>query len=648
MPGPPDACWGFIGESTLAKQDELSSTEKLLELIRDENPSSLQKDPAGAPLPTGQRFKTLLSNSLSFGKGTWSVGVDLGHEDVKLIKVKRVSDRKIELSDFTRIPLDGEIPRDHPEFHQFLRGALIKFCGTANPIELWGTIPSARVETRYLKIPKVPLKQIANTAFWSYQKHSAFDEKETIFDFEVLGDAEEGGAKKTAVMAYTAPRKEVEGLRDLFARAGFPLTGISIVPFAVQTLLRSGRIRTYGAAVSSLYIGRDWSRIDIYADNNLMLSRGIKAGIRTMVEALQREIEQNWFELSLAKSPTADQNRIRAIKARLKQEMDVAQNLFFGSIHGSDAGGTDEGKPLAVKEERIFQMILPALERLVRQMERTIRHFALNFDNIRVEKIYVSSGIQPHPRILDYISEELGLPIEVLNPFAPAEGFQAIPATPEAPSEQGSYAPALGMALADNSITPNFLYTHKNRNKDSNARRINRGIFTFFFVLMLACVGLVFWQEQQIKEKEFQKLNLQSQLSAFEVRVDKNLILKLVDQIRAKNQSLQGIGNNFVGVAVLGEVANATPPNVRLLSVNAKFSPAGKPGPTGKTEALKKILVLDGVVSGERTTLEADLAAFLMTLKGSPLFKQPTISKKSLEMIDNQPVMRFTAQMDVV
>jgi Tfp pilus assembly protein PilN len=165
---------------------------------------------------------------------------------------------------------------------------------------------------------------------------------------------------------------------------------------------------------------------------------------------------------------------------------------------------------------------------------------------------------------------------------------------------------------------------------------------------MLACVGLVFWQEQQIKEKEILKLNLQSQLSSFEVRVDKNLILKLVDQIRAKNQSLQGIGNNFVGVAVLGEVANAAPPNVRLLSLSAKFGPAGKPGPAGKIEAPKKILVLDGLVSGERTNLEADLAAFLMTLKSSPLFKQPTISKKSLEMIDNQPVMRFTAQMDVV
>jgi hypothetical protein len=167
-------------------------------------------------------------------------------------------------------------------------------------------------------------------------------------------------------------------------------------------------------------------------------------------------------------------------------------------------------------------------------------------------------------------------------------------------------------------------------------------------LLILACVGFTFWQDNQINEKDFQRISLQSQLGGFEVRVDKNLILKLVDQIRAQNQNLQGIGNSFIGVAVMGEVANTTPPNVRLLNISAKFGASGKPGPPGKPETAKKILILDGVIFGDRTTLESDLGAYLMTLKNSPLFKQPTISKKSLDMMDNQPVMRFTAQMDVV
>jgi Tfp pilus assembly PilM family ATPase len=633
----------------LAKQDELSSTERLLELIRDSDAEKQRT--VDVEKPKGRRWSSLLSSSFSLTRGSLTVGVDLGREDLKLVKVKRISDRRVELIEYTRIPFDPEIHRDHPGFPQFLGAALSKFCGPATAVELWATIPSARVETRHLKIPKVSQNQIGNSAFWSYQKHSAFKENETIFDFEVLGEAEEGGAKKTAVMAYTAPRQVVEEFQNLFIRSGFPLTGISTVPFAFQTLLRSGRIQSHGVPVSSLYIGRGWSRIDIFSGGNLVLSRGIKAGIRTMVEALQHEIEQNWFELTLAKSPTADQNRIRAIKTRLKQELEVAQGVFFGPVHGPAMEAASD-KQLAIKEERIFQMILPALERLVRQVERTIRHFGINFDNARVEKIYISSGVELHPRILDYISDELGLPIEVIDPFAESEHFNPLVAPPESGSLKSSFAPALGMALAQNSTTPNFLHSHKDKRKTSIARNINRGMLAGFLALILACTGIAFWQDQQIRERDFKKAGLQNQLSSFDLRVDKNLILKLVDRIRAQNRSLQGIGNNFLGVAVLGEVANSTPPSVRLLSITTRLGSPAAPAPTGKAagkaEPPKKVVILDGVIFGDRTTLEADLAAYLMALKNSALFKQTTISKKSLETMDNQPVIRFTAQLDLV
>ena len=631
----------------MAKKDELSSTERLLELIRDESPAGATAAGSGTRQPIGSRIRNLISNSISISKKTISVGVDLGHDDVKLVMLNRVSERKTEVLDYARVTINPEIPKSHPEFHQFIRSTLTKFCGPHRHIELWATISSARVETRHIKIPKVPPKQIANSVFWTYQRLSAFNDKETIFDFDVLGEIEEAGVRKISVMAFIAPRQEVEDLRGLFTRAGFTLTGISIVPFAFQTLLRTGRIRSYGAAVSSLYIGRDWSRIDIFTGDSLVLSRGIKAGIRTMTDALQKEIEHNWLELSLAKSPTSDPNRIQAIKQRLKQELEAAHNVFFGAIH-AEAGSEHDDKQLAVREERIFQMIRPALERLVRQMERTIRHFALNFDNTRVEKIYVSSGVRPHARILDYIGNEFGLPVEIISPFADGTDLVTLRELPGSKPEQSAFAPAMGMAMATNPSTPNFLFTHKDKSKISNTRRFNRGVCAACAAGILLCIGTAFWQEREVQARDAQKLGLQTQLSAFQVRVDRNLILKLVDQIRAQNQSIQGIGSNYMGVGVLGEVANVTPPNIRLLSISAKLGAAGNPAPGAKPEPSKKILVLDGVITGDRMSLESDLAGYLMMLKSSPLFKQPTITRKAVETLDNRQVMRFTAQMELV
>ncbi|MGW8302573.1 MAG: pilus assembly protein PilM, partial [Desulfobacterales bacterium] len=516
----------------MAKQDEISSTERLLELIRTEDQIKLE-DVDDLSQKRSGGLKSLVRTSISFKKNI-AVGVDIGYDDLKLVKVRRISDRNYEMLEYARVPFDPEIPRENPDFHLFLRPTLAEFCGANRNADIWCTISSARVETRHFRIPKVAARQIPNAIYWTYQREAAFDEDEKVFDFEILGEVQDEQSAKMDVLAYTVPRDEVTALKEMFAKAGFPLSGISIVPFAFQTLLRTRRVEASDQFVASLYIGRDWSRIDIFSGGNLTLSRGIKAGVRTMMEALKKEIEGDSKGLSLVKSPSENVGRIRAVKKKLKLDLEVAQNYFFGYIHESPPVDT-EGKKIGINENRVFQMIQPALERLVRQVERTIRHYALNYENARIGKIYISSGVTPHQRILSYIGEELGMPTEILNPFQASSNFLPVVPVPDSMSEQSSFAPAMGMALADNSRTPNFLFTYKDKRKTARNQRINRMVFATFLLLMAGCVALSFWQERIIQDKETKKKQLTHHLEQYNLRVDKNLILKLVEQIRQKN-----------------------------------------------------------------------------------------------------------------
>jgi len=598
----------------------------------------------------GHRLKNFFNNPVSFKK-TISVGVDLGHDDIKMVMISRISDQKYEMLEYERIPFDDNVDRQSPQFPQFLRTVLANFCGNTKNVELWCTIPSARVETRQIRIPKVNPKQIPNSVYWSYKKISSFDETKNIFDFEILGEVEEGDRPKIDVMAYTAPQQEIKELKDMFSKAGYPLTGISIVPFAFQSILRSGQIETDEMNVSSLYIGRDWSRIDIFAAGNLVLSRGIKAGVKTMIEALRTEIEGNLFELSIAKSPTKDSARIRAIKKKLKSELEQAHQLFFGVIHDSAPSLLDERQRL-LKEDKIFKMILPALERLVRQVERTLRHFSLNYDNARVGKLYISSGVNPHQRIVDYIGEELAIPTETLNPFADSANFISLAPSPEDPSEQSAYVPAMGMALSSNTLTPNFLYTYKDKQKAARTQWVNRGVFAAFGLVGVLCIGVTFWQGGQVEEKEYKLQNLQQELEKVTLRVDKNLILKLVDETQATSRQIKEIGQKYLGVAVISEITDLTPPSVRLISISTKLGDAPDKGKGQKNAKQKgpdnKTLVLDGIVQGDRLILESTLAGYLMELKNSPMFDQPTISKKSFERYQDNDVLRFTARLKLL
>jgi type IV pilus assembly protein PilM len=638
----------------LAKQGDISSTEKLLELIRTD--SDIEQDSQGEQASRSgiTRLRSLFSNPISIRKAV-TVGVDLGHDDLKLVKIQRITENKYEMLDYARVPFDPDMSRDSAEFHQFLQPVLADFCGRSKNIDLWCTMSSARVETRPLRIPKVSPKQIPNSVYWSYQKDAPFDEKQKVFDFEILGDIEEGGTDKTDVMAYTAPLEEVKTLKKLFANAGFPLTGISIVPYSFQTLLRTRRIDTDEKNVSSLYIGRDWSRIDIFSDGNMMLSRGIKAGIRTMIEALRKGIEGSQLELSLVKSPNDDTRRIRAVKRKLNLDFEKAQQHFFGLIHESSSSipGTEE---IAAREDSIFKMILPALERLVRQVERTLRHYALNYENARVGKIYISSGVRPHQRILDYIGEELGLPTEAINPFASGSNFLTMVPWPDSVSEQTSFAPAMGMALSNNAITPNFLHTQKDKDKAVLSQRISRGFIWAFLILFAASAFIFVRQYDQIREKQIQYDMLLSRLQSYKVRVSEDVIMGLLDNYRAKNKSVLELSQNFLDLAIISEIASATPANIRLLSISADLGtlPAkkekGKKGKGKKDEDTNsnKTLIIDGIIQGDRLRLEWTLTEYLEELKNSPLFDQPAINRKSFEFYENREVLHFTAQLKVI
>jgi len=180
----------------LAKRDEVSSTERLLDLIRDD---SKPEDTAGSmdsEKSFGLRLKNIISNPVSFRK-TVSVGVDLGYDDIKLVKVSRIANQKYEMLEFERIPFTENLDRQSPQFPQFLRTVLTNFYGNTKNVDLWCTISSARVETRQIRIPKVKQKQIPNSVYWSFKKITSFDETKNIFDFEILGEVEEGERPKS-------------------------------------------------------------------------------------------------------------------------------------------------------------------------------------------------------------------------------------------------------------------------------------------------------------------------------------------------------------------------------------------------------------------------------------------------------------------
>ena len=184
------------------------------------------------------------------------------------------------------IKYDHLTSKNSPEFNSILKSALHSFCGSFANCSIWTMVTAGEANVSYLKVPRVPKKQLQNVVYWSAKKELSFDDKDSVFDFELQGEITDQGIPKYLVMVYTAPKADIEGIKALFSDIGVPLAGITLAPFAVQNVFRSGWRGYDEGAFAALYVGDDFSRIDIYQGENLAMTRVVKTGISSMVEAI--------------------------------------------------------------------------------------------------------------------------------------------------------------------------------------------------------------------------------------------------------------------------------------------------------------------------------------------------------------------------
>lgn len=313
------------------------------------------------------------------------------------------------------------------------------------------------------------------------------------------------------------------------------------------------------------------------------------------------------------------------------------QIILYGS--GADEQPLGAGDPGAqLTPEEIFKYTLPAVERLVRQLERTLTHYHNNAGNLRVEKIEISGVLNSNKPFVDYIGEQLGIQSEALDPWEGGRAFLSGVDAPDAPWERAVASPALGLALSTNDQTPNLLFTHEAREAKDSVKRINRIVVAVFLVLLAPVFLLYLTQQGRLKDKLGEKAHLEKKLAAFDPVLDSSKLNLKAVEIRRSNAGIVDASKRYAGLAALNELARITPENIKLLGVTSDFFVEGDK----KGEKAYMNLVLEGVVFGDRDLLESTLATYWMRLGESPMFMEALVQSSKIEDFDDQgEVLRF-------
>ena len=608
----------------MADKKDINSTEKLLNVIRGKDKESfVSKGKTAVLLPKKKPVKksNLILPKFFVNKKHYVVGIDISEEFIGLAKTINSSDGRPVLVDQKIIKYSHLASKGSTEFKSLLKSHLIAFCGSIADCNIWTMISANDVNVHHLKIPRVPRKQLENVVYWTAKKESPVDEKEFVFDFEMQGEIIDQGIPKYSVMVYTVPKVEINNVKALFTQMGITLSGITITPFAIQNIFRTKWMKVGEETFASLFIGNDFSRIDIYNKENLVMTRGIKTGISSMTEEIAEAIGERTGRANVGR--------------------DEARKILFSLIDPDADQLKQNDIGFGLRDEDKFAMITPALERLARQIERTLEHYASTAGVHRVEKLFVSLSMNVYNPVLNYFSDQLGTKVEYFDPF----GNKSVNVAAQSLklSERVSLAPVLGLSFSDNIRTPNAIFNFREKNKEISVKRINRGIFASFAAALIICFAVMIYQIMEAKNQSIHLKTLRTELSLYDPLLSTEKISALMEGVKAKKQISRQYAQRHLGMATIGEISVLTTDNIRLISM--KINTGNNPPKENTDKEAKEIsedVILEGVVSGERNMLDSFLAQYVTKLENSPILRQVTVQKSSVMTIRKVEVLYFT------
>ncbi|PKN67680.1 MAG: hypothetical protein CVU54_16805 [Deltaproteobacteria bacterium HGW-Deltaproteobacteria-12] len=611
----------------MATTDDITSTEKLLDVIRGNSTDGFAA--AEKPSDSSSKKSELPKKGMSLPKifltekKIYTVGVDLGHGFLRLCKTTRAHDGKPVLVDY-KIVGYSKVAKDSPQFKEILKSSLISFCGNPANCHIWVLMSAADVNVQHIKVPRVAKKQLENAIYWTAKKENPFNENDYIFDFELQGEIIDQGIPKYSVMVYTAPKAELESVKKIFSDIGIALTGVTVTPFAIQNILRKKGMPFEDGAVASLFIGNDFSRIDVYNKEHLVMTRGIKTGITSIMESITESYNEGYPDVRIGK--------------------EEARKILF-SLAPDSPQLTPKDPGFDLSKEEIYEMTMPALERLVRQVERTLEHYSSSFGFEKVVKIYISSAMGVYEQLIQYINEQVGIKIDIFDPFI-QQTIRQVDAKAISIQEKMSLVPAFGLSCSDNFETPNFIFTYQEKNKETTIGRLNKGIFAVFAVALIISLTILVFQGLDAGLQNNKLTKLQKDMTSYNPLLSKDLIEKMSGELAIKQQLTRKYAERYTNLAAIGEVSNLTPANIRLLNLKITLARTAKDKTDKTTEKTDKsigdVIALEGLVSGDRNMLDSYLAQYIMKLDSSPMFSLAKLEKSNIINFKKNEVLQFT------
>ena len=343
-----------------------------------------------------------------FGKSKQVVGLDIGSSSVKAVELRQIG-KDIEVFKLGIEPLAPEILVDGAIVDTGQVSNSIAKIFTENKIKTKNVataVSGHSVIVKKLSLQPMTEEELEGNIPLEAAQHIPFDIGEVNLAYEILETPADSPVMDVLLVAVK--KDKILNYTNVITLAGRVPVIVDIDAFALQNVYEYNYEPPPQATVALLNLGASIMNINIVRGRTPLFTRDVSVGGNQYTDTLQKELDLGFDEAETLKSGT--------------------------TLPG-------------ISEDARMPVIKSVSEIIVLEIQRTFDFFRATAGGEQIQKLYLAGGTAKVFGLADLMKQELGIPVEQLNPFRRIKHEETGPMGELVAANGPRLAVAVGLAL---------------------------------------------------------------------------------------------------------------------------------------------------------------------------------------------------------
>jgi type IV pilus assembly protein PilM len=319
------------------------------------------------------------------------IGVDIGHDSVKMLQVEAVGDQLAVLA-AAKAPLPPEV-KTKPELRMPHACDLIRQMLRQHPFRgksIVAALPRDMVHAKNLRLPQMPESELGAVIQFEARNVFPFDTDQAKVHFLAAGEVRQGAEVRQEVVLIAARNEDVTNYLEQLHRTGAVLESLDIEPCAL-----------YRSVERFIRRKEDENDVNVIVDVGVRRSQVVIGRGRDISFIKPIDIGGFHFHEAVSRKLGITIEEAEALRRRLVES-------------GEPADAAARRDPV---RQAVFDATRSPMEELGREISLCLRYYSVTFRGFRPTKLRLVGGEACDPQLQTLLNSALVIPVEVGKPL---------------------------------------------------------------------------------------------------------------------------------------------------------------------------------------------------------------------------------------